>query len=469
MISRAARWLVLAGCFLACACSAASRPNIILILADDLGYGDLGCYGQSRIRTPNIDRLAEQGMRFTDAYAGTPVCGPSRSVLMTGLHTGHTRIRGNNCLAGGLVRGRNRRMHLTDRDPTVAKVLQGAGYRTCLVGKWHLEGFETNAIPLNRGFDEFYGWQMWAMETHEPVYFPAKRFFNREIRALPENADGKQGLYETDLVFHQGCEFIERNTHRPFFLFLSPTAPHDPLRVPDFGPYGKEPWTTNARTYAAMVHYLDLGVGRILKTLRETGLDTNSIVFFASDNGPRSSPAPGLTEVADFFDSNGPLRGYKRDLYEGGVRVPFIVRWPGHVAPGTTNAALCFFADFLPTAAELAGGAAGATDGVSLMPALLNPAGRWPERFLYWEFWERGFEQAVRWGQWKAIRHAPGQPLELYNLSTDLDESRDLSSAEPATVARMEQYLKTARTESENWPLSQATRSRSKERLPPVN
>jgi arylsulfatase A-like enzyme len=434
--------------------AAEARPNIVFILADDLGWGDLGCYGQRKIRTPNIDRLAAEGMRFTDCYAGAPVCGPSRSVLMTGQHAGHTRVRGNGALTGGIVVGRARRMHLTDDDVTVGQVLQRAGYHTGLIGKWHLEGYNPEAIPLRRGFDEFYGWQMWQMDTHEPTYYPAKRFFNREVRPLPENADGKRGLYETDLVFRQAGEFIRRNQRSPFFLFVSPTAPHDPLVAPDDGPYAGEAWPQPAKTYAAMMHHLDRVVGELMHTLAATGLDQRTVVFFASDNGPRSSPAPVLTEVAEFFDSNGPLRGYKRDLYEGGLRVPMIVRWPGRIQAGAVNGTPWGFADVMATLADLAGGKpAPGTDGLSLAPVLLGRAENVGERFLYWEFFERGFEQAVRWGRWKAVRHAPGQALELFDLAVDAGETTNLAPRQPEVIARIEAYLKTARTESAEWPL----------------
>jgi arylsulfatase A-like enzyme len=438
-----------------CATPAAAPPNIVFILADDLGWGDVGCYGQTKIRTPHLDRLAAEGMRFTDCYAGAPVCGPSRSVLATGRHMGHTRVRGNNALAGGLVVGRTRRMHLTDADETLGHVLQRAGYRTGLIGKWHLEGYNPEAIPLRRGFDEFLGWQMWRMETHQPTYYPASRFFNAEVRPLPENAGGKRGLYETDLVFRQASDFVRRHAARPFFLFVSPTAPHDPLVAPDDGPYAQEPWPQPAKTYAAMVHHLDRAVGELLQAIRDAGLERRTVVFFASDNGPRSTTAAELTAVAEFFDSNGPLRGYKRDLYEGGLRVPMIVRWPGRIAAGTTNATPWYFADVMATLAEFAGARpAEGTDGVSLAPVLLGRAADVGPRFLYWEFFERGFEQAVRWGNWKAVRHAPGAPLELYDLAADRGETNDLAARQPAVVARCEDHLRTARTESAEWPLA---------------
>ena len=295
---------------------------------------------------------------------------------------------------------------------------------------------------------------MWAMDTHEPHYYPARRFFNREIRPLPENANGGRGLYETDLVFRQGCEFIARNAHRPFFLFLSPSAPHDPLVAPDDGPYGDEPWPQPAKTYAAMMHYLDRGVGWIMEALRENGLDANTIVLFTSDNGPRSIPTEELTEVAEFFDSNGPLRGYKRDMYEGGIRVPMIVRWPGHVAADAVNATPWGFADVMATIADLGGTKpAPHTDGSSLAPVILGDSEMGEERFLYWEFFENGFEQAVRWGRWKAVRHAPGDPLELYDLNKEVSEETNVAGEHPEVVATIESHLKTARTESNEWPL----------------
>lgn len=430
-------------------------PNIILILADDLGYGDLGCYGQQKIRTPHIDQLAVEGTCFTDCYAGSPVCGPSRSVLMTGQHTGHTRLRGNNCRVGGILVRNKRRMHLTDEDVTVGHVLQKAGYHTGLIGKWHLEGYNPEAIPLNRGFNEFYGWQMWAMETHVPHYYPAKRFFNRDIQPLPENADGRRGLYETDLVFRQGCEFIQRNTNRPFFLFLSPSAPHSPLVAPDDGPYAEESWPQPAKTYAAMVHYLDRGVGWIMQTLQKTGLDDKTIVFFTSDNGPRSEPTAELTEVADFFDSNGLLRGYKRDMYEGGIRVPMIVRWPGHVPAGRSSDIPWYFADFMATAAELAGGEpAPNIDGISMAPVLLGEEPTLVERLLYWEFFERGFEQAARRGAWKVVRHGLDQPLELYALNSDPGETADVASQKSDLLQDEAFDFEAQRTESRYWPIN---------------
>lgn len=431
------------------------KPNIVLILADDLGWGDLGCYGQAKIRTPNIDRMADEGMRFTNCYAGSPVCGPSRSSLATGQHGGHTRVRGNNAFAGGIIRGRTRRMHLTDDDVTIAHVLRKAGYRTCLVGKWHLEGYNPAATPLDRGFDEFYGWQMTAPETHAPIYYPARRFINREIVDVRGNENGARGTYETDLCAQHAADFIRKNSGNPFFLFLSPTAPHDPLvPPPGLGPYARESWEEPFKIYAQMVSELDRSVGLILQLLADLKLDERTIVFFASDNGPRSGPREELTRVAEFFDSNGPFRGYKRDMYEGGIRVPMIGRWPGRVPKGRVSAVPWYFADFMPTVSELGGGRLPVgVDGVSLAPVLAGRAESLQRRFLYWEFFEKGFEQAVRWGDWKAVRHAPGAPLELYDLTRDIGEEHDVSGNEPDVKAAIEEYLKTARTDSPEFPV----------------
>jgi arylsulfatase A-like enzyme len=394
------------------------QPNIIFILADDAGYSDFGCYGQKKIRTPHIDRLAAEGTRFTQCYAGSTVCGPSRSVLMTGQHTGHTTVRGNGCLVGG-IKGR---MHLTEEDTTVARMLGDAGYRTGLVGKWHLDGNNPAAGPLDRGFDEFYGWLISAVPTHRPnVYFPPRRFRNRELLEIPENRDNKKGVYEPDLDERDALDFITNHKDRPFFLYLASNLPHSPLDIPDTGPYRAEKWPDPEKRHAAMVGRLDATVGAVMQRLEELGLENDTIVFFSSDNGPRSGNQPVLTRVADFFDSNGPLQGYKRDMYEGGIRVPMIVRWPGHVPAGRVSDVSWYFADFMPTACALAG----------------TPPP----------------EATVRWRQWKAIRHKPGAPLELYHLDDDLGEIRNVARDNPEVVSRIEDYLKTCRTISPNWPV----------------
>jgi arylsulfatase A-like enzyme len=434
----------------------AQRPNIVFILADDLGWGDVGCYGQTKIKTPNIDRMAVDGIRFTQAYAGAPVCAPSRSVLMTGQNTGHTRVRGNNCFAGGLVQGKNRRANLTDQDVTVGNVLQKAGYRTCLIGKWHLEGYDPKASPLDRGFDEFYGWLLTEPGTHDPAYYPARCVVNRQVIDVPGNENGKKGIYETNLYTRYASKFIRRNNDKPFFLYFCASAPHDPLVAPpDLKPYAKEPWDESMKIYAAMVTRLDGAVGQIRDLLRELKIADNTIVIFTSDNGPRSRPTAELTRVAEFFHSNGPLQGYKRDMYEGGIREPALACWPGLIPAGAINDAPWYFADYMPTLSEFAGGTVPANiDGISVAPLFLGKIKQIPERFLYWEFYERGFEQAVQWGQWKAVRHKPGGPLELYKLPDDIGESKNIAAQNPDVAAKIEAYLKTARTDSPEFPIN---------------
>jgi arylsulfatase A-like enzyme len=444
---------------LAVSLPAADQPNILWIMADDLGYGDLPSYGQTRIQTPNLDRLAASGTRFTNVYAGSTVCAPSRSVLMTGQHTGHTRVRGNFALAGGSEGYKGdqkvRRLYLFDDDPTVGKVLQSAGYRTALVGKWHLEAYEKVAVPWNRGFDQFYGRLMHTPVSSRPTYFPEMYHDNASLLPVPGNANEAKGTYQTDFMTDKAIEFMRDNKERPWYAFLSYSNPHDPFIVPDLGPYADRPWTVQQMAYAAMVTRLDWNIGRLLKQLQQMGLDENTVVFFCSDNGPRSSSNNAeQTRTFEFFDSNGPLRGYKRDMYEGGIRVPMIVRWTGKIAAGRTSAAPWYFADFLPTAADLAGAELPpGIDGVSVVPTLLGQPQDTADRFFYWEFYERGFQQAVRWRNWKAIRLAPGAPLKLYDLAVDVGEDNNIAALHPDIVRRIEQYLKTARTESEHYPL----------------
>lgn len=434
------------------------RPNIIFIMADDMGYGDLSCFGQKKFRTPNIDRIAAEGMRFTQCYAGCTVCAPSRSVLMTGQHTGHTRVRGNMCKAGGSVgyKGNRqvRRMYLTDEDITVGNVLQDAGYHTGIIGKWHLGGYKEDATPLDRGFDEFYGWLNRTYETIFPTYYPQKRYRNRELYDIAANQNGQNGYYHTDICTDEALRFLKENKSRRFFLYLAYINPHDPLVVPELGPYANKDWPEPMKTYAAMIHLLDQRIGKLMDTLKDLGIDKDTIVFFCSDNGPRSGGSKTLTEVAEFFDSNGPLQGYKRDMFEGGIRVPMIVRLPGKVPAGQTCDTPWYFADFLPTAADLADAQPPKNiDGVSMLPTILGRRQNLRDRLLYWEFFERGFQQAVRWRDFKAIRLKQGEPLLLFDLAKDPGEQNNVAGEHPQVVSRIEEYLKTARTDSPNWPL----------------
>jgi arylsulfatase A-like enzyme len=442
--------------------TAAEKPNIIFIMADDLGYGDLGCYGQKIVQTPNLDQLARNGVRFTQAYSGSTVCAPARSVLMTGQHTGHTRVRGN------------LRIPLRPEDVTVAEVLKQAGYTTGLIGKWGLGEPGTTGIPNRKGFDYFFGY---LNQRHAHNYYTSYLWRNEERVPLPNvvpNEDPQGGgvatvreVYSHDLFTREALEFVERHKARPFFLYLAYTIPHanngagqKGMEVPDLGPYTDRDWPEPQKGFAGMMHRLDRDIGALVQRLEELNIANNTIVFFTSDNGPHREGGNN----PQYFNSSGPLRGIKRDLYEGGIRVPMIVQWPARIQKGRVSDQIVTFWDFFPTAAELAGTTAPpGIDGISLVPALLGKEQTKQHEFLYWEFHERGFTQAVRMGDWKAVRsggHAEA-PLELYDLSKDLGEKNNLAAAHPEILAKIEGYLKTARTDSEHWPVRYSPRPKT--------
>jgi arylsulfatase A-like enzyme len=444
----------------AAAATGPAQPNIILILADDLGYGDLGCYGQTRMKTPNLDALAAEGMRFTSFYAGSTVCAPSRCALMTGLHTGHAWIRGNAAVA------------LRAQDRTVARILKEAGYHTGLVGKWGLGDETSSGVPQKHGFDEFIGF---LNQHHAHNYYPDYLLRYDPLNKVdgripfPQNAEGQTNLYVHSLFTVAALNFLQLNKpdpynrFRPFFLFLAYTIPHanneegarsgNGMQVPSDAPYTTENWPQPEKNKAAMIALLDRDIGKIMARLKELKIDGSTVVFFSSDNGPHKEG--GVTP--DFFQSGGPLRGIKRDLYEGGIRVPLIVRWPGRIKPGSVNPLPAAFWDFLPTAAEIAGcPSPGNLDGVSFLPTLLGEPQTNRHEALYWEFHERGFQQAVRMGNWKAVRPRVGKPLQLYNLAEDIGEKLDVAAAHPEVVGKIERYLESARTENEHWPVRSA-------------
>lgn len=435
------------------------KPNIIFILADDLGYNDVGFSGQKLIKTPYIDQLASEGKVFTDCYAGAPVCGPSRSVLMTGQHMGHTTLRGNNTITGGMAGKKGKRTvyraNLTTADYTVGNVMQDAGYKTCLVGKWHLGGYDPKATPLDRGFDEFYGWLINKPQTYASTYWPDKRMKNKEFIAIPENENGKKGYYHTDICTDEAIDYLQKNKNAkdPFLMMLCYTNPHAPLDAPDTSKYDSKDWTEDQKTYASMISYLDKSVERIKQTLLKEGLSDNTIVFFCSDNGPRSNPSEVLTGVVDFFDSNGELRGYKRDMYEGGIRTPMIAWSPKLIQAGTVSDFPWYFADIMPTFAGIANYNADKmkTDGINVYPSILGNAMPDRDRFLYWEFFEKGYKQAVRYGKWKAV--IIKEKLELYDLKQDIGEQNDIADKHPDVVRTIETYLSTCRTDSPMWPV----------------
>ena len=446
--------------------SSIRRPNIILVLADDLGYGDLGCYGQHTIKTPALDRMAREGMRFTQFYAGATVCAPSRSVLMTGQHHGHTRVRGNAGTGNPLAQA------LRPEDTTVAKVLRDAGYHTALIGKWGLGdiGAAECGLPRKQGFDTFFGF---LNQRHAHNHYPDFLWRNEERVTLPNvvqqiGGDGagyatKAVAYADDLFSDEVVKFVEGNHERPFFLYWSPVVPHannertrelkDGAEVPDYGPYAQEPWPDADKGQAAMITRLDGYVGRLLDALRERKLDQNTLVLFTSDNGPHDESNHDVAR----FKPAGPLRGMKRSLTDGGIRVPLIAWWPGKIAADQVSAHVGYFGDFMTTAAELADAKAPSNiDSLSFVPTLLGESNKQQQHeFLYWEFHERGFSQAVLYqGRWKGIRlRSAAAPLVLYDLQKDLGEEHDVAAQHPEIVAKLAKYLASARSESPDWPI----------------
>jgi arylsulfatase A-like enzyme len=440
-------------------------PNIVYIVADDLGYGDLSCYGQKKFTTPNIDRLAQQGMLFTQHYAGCTVSAPSRSSIMTGLHTGHTPIRGNREWKP------EGQWPLPAASVTIAEVLKAKGYTTGAFGKWGLGFIDTEGDPISQGFDEFFGYNCQRLAHN---YYPYYLWHNHDKVMLPDNEGTGTGTYAPDIIQKYALEFIEKNKDKPFFLFYPNVIPHAELFAreenmalfrgkfepeksfkgvdegPTYrtGPYGSQPESHAA--FAAMIKHLDDYVGELLDKLSEAGLEDNTIVIFTSDNGPHLEAGAD----PDYFDSNGPLRGYKRDMYEGGIRVPMLVKWPGRVKPGTTSDHISAFWDILPTFAEISGTpVTDGIDGISFLPVLLGKKNQKQHEYLYWEFHEQGGKAAVRMGKWKAVKlnlnKVPQGQTELYDLSSDTGETNNLAASHPDIVSRMEVIMKEAHTPSE--------------------
>ncbi len=445
-------------------------PNIVFILADDLGYGDLSCYGQQKFSTPNIDRIAMQGMLFRQHYTGSTVSAPSRSCLMTGLHTGHTPIRGNK---GWAPEGQ---WPLPASSLTLPEMLKTKGYETGAFGKWGLGYIDTEGDPDSQGFNEFFGYNCQSLAHN---YYPDHLWHNHEKILLHENDSGRTGAYSADLIHEAALEFIERNKNKPFFLFYPTTIPHaeliakdeymkifrgrlDPEKSyrgvdegPDYrlGPYGSQPESHAA--FAAMVKQLDDYTGDIMAKLAELGLDKNTIVIFASDNGPHQEGGGD----PDYFDSNGPLKGYKRDLYEGGIRTPLLVMWPGKIKAGSKSDHVSAFWDILPTLAEVSGMKSPENiDGLSFLPTLMGKKKQAKHEYLYWEFHEQGGKVAVRMGNWKVVKRnidkTPQGSTELYDLASDMGETTDIASQYPEIVKRMEEIMKEAHTPSEIFPFA---------------
>ena len=446
------------------AADSARSPNIVLILADDLGYGELGCYGQKSIATPQLDHMAREGMRFTHFYAGATVCAPSRSVLMTGQHHGHTRVRGNAGAANPAAQA------LRAGDTTVAKVLQQAGYRTALIGKWGLgdAGPAETGLPRKQGFDEFFGY---LNQHHAHNHFPDYLWVNEDQISLSNKVThvGEHGggyateavQYADDLFADAALKFVAKNKSGPFFLNWCMVVPHannertrelkNGAEVPSFGPYADKDWPEPDRGQAAMISRLDGYVGKMLEKLHELGLAENTLVIFTSDNGPHHESNHNLAR----FTPAGPLSGIKRSLTDGGIRVPFIAWWPGRVAAGSESDHVGYFGDFMATAAELAGASVPpACDSISFAPTLLGQPGEQQQHeFLYWEFHEGGFKQAALYeGRWKGIRSgAPDAPVALYDQQTDIAEKQDVAAEHPEIAAKIGAYLASARSDSPDW------------------
>ena len=427
---------------LAATISGEAKPNVIFILADDLGYGDVGCYGQNQIQTPNLDRLCGEGIRFIQAYAGTTVCAPSRCSLMTGKHTGHTTIRGNH----------KAEVPLTAEEVALPQIFKLAGYTTALIGKWGVGENGTPGAPNQKGFDYFFGY---LTQTAAHDYYPPFIWRNKEPYPLPENQYGQTKTYTHDLFMQEALQFIEANQNHPFFLYLPVTIPHannelraKGMQVPTNAPYAGKPWPDAEKNFAATITRLDTGVGQILALLKQLKLDQNTLVIFTSDNGPHSEGG----HKSDFFGSSGALRGMKRDLYEGGIRVPFIARWPGKIKAAQKSEQLVAFWDLLPTFAELVGKSIPQNlDGVSILPALLanQPVEHPP---LYWEFHEKSFVRAVRLGDWKGVSLSPEKPLELYDLATDVAETNNIATERPEVVDKIEDIMKREHIPNAIWP-----------------
>jgi arylsulfatase A len=420
--------------------AAATGPNIIYILADDLGYGDLGCYGQKDIMTPHIDQLAREGVKFTQHYSGSTVCAPARCVLMTGLHTGHCHVRGN------LEIKPEGQTPIPADSVTIPKLLKKAGYTSGCIGKWGLGFPGSEGEPTKQGFDFFFGYNC---QRHAHGYYPEYLWRNNEKIALEGNKDGAQNQYSHDLMADESLDFIRRNKDNPFFLYVPFTIPHTRFQVPDLGVYADKDWDENHKIQASMITRMDKDVGRIMALLHELRIDKNTLVMFASDNGAHGQGGTGTK-----FTASGPLRGIKRDLYEGGIRVPFIARWTGKITPGTKTDLISGFQDMMPTFIELAHAPnPPRTDGISLVPTLLGTNGQKQHEYMYWEFYEKGGKRAVRWGDWKGVRvnlaADPNAPVELYNLSNDLSEQNNIANDHPAIVARILKIMEEAHTPSE--------------------
>ena len=440
-----------------------SKPNIIFILADDLGYGDIGCYGQQKISTPNIDRLAKIGVKFTQFYSGSTVCAPARCTFMTGMHTGHGAIRGNVTLKP------EGQVPLPDSIITIAMLLKQAGYETAAFGKWSLGFITTSGDPAKKGFDEFYGYNC---QTLAHNYYPDHLWHNHDRIDLPGNLK-YDSVYSANLIHQQAMKFLKAKHGKPFFLYLPYTLPHADVIAPHdevydyyvkkFNEQPVEIKSTDREAhhfdryphaaFAAMIARLDKFVGEIMNAVKEQGLEKNTLIIFTSDNGPHKEN--GGDSV--FFNSNGGFRGIKRDLYEGGIRVPFIAYQKGVTKKGTVNTMPAALWDLFPTFLQLAEVKQNKiVDGISIVPAIKGQKQN-QHAYFYWELHESGGKQAVRFGNWKGVKlnvsTQNNSPIELYDLKTDPQEKNNIASKHPETVKQIEAIIKEAYMSNKDWPL----------------
>ena len=422
---------------------ALSKPNIIFIMSDDQGYADLGCYGSQYVKTPHLDKMAAEGMRFTQVYAGSPVCAPTRCVLLTGKHSGHITRRDNRTTDDIDKPFRKRKLiPLNSADYTFGEMMQGAGYKTGAFGKWGLGNPGTTGTPDKQGFDEFYGY---IDQVHAHNYYTDFLMHNTDTIPIPENKNGQRKVYAHDIIADKSLKFIKENTEKPFFLYLPYTPPHGKYEVPDNSLYAEQPWDEKVKNYAAMISRMDEDVGELFALLKKLNLDKNTIVFFTSDHGPNR---PFLKDLA----SNKPFRGIKRQVLEGGLRVPMIVRWPQKIKAGTVSDFPWAFWDVMPTLADLAGiTSPKETDGISVIPTLLGQSQK-PHKFLYWEFYSP-FQQAVRIENWKGIRLGTAESIHLFDLRTDKKEKQNVAAAHPEIVAKMAQIMEQEHQPNPYWPM----------------
>ena len=419
------------------------KPNIIVFLADDMGWGDAGCYGQKDIKTPYIDKMAKQGILFTDAYCGSPVCAPSRSTLMEGMHGGHTRVRNNRSID-------KKDIPFTMENNTIAKMLKDAGYRTGLFGKWGLGEAGTTGIPTKQGFDEFYGY----LNQRQAHYYYVDSLWHNEEK-IPVKLDEEVGYSSADWYMDKAKAFIREKSKKPFFAYIPTQLPHLYMPYKPMDQYKNKPWPEGDKRYATMISTIDNHVGQLMDLVDSMGIAENTLIIFLSDNGGGNGQRK-FYHYVQAFKSNGDFRGMKRDLYEGGIRVPFVAQWKGQIPAGKVSAEPVAYYDVMATLAEVAKTEVKKTDGVSLAPLMKGKAKSLSREYLYWEFPYMDIPNAkfaVRMGKWKGVKEYQNQPLQLYNLEEDQSEVKNWAYEQKEIVKKMEEIIKKEHTTSPNWPL----------------